>query len=78
MTTFECGFNWKGRYEVSTKSKFFIVGLLFLIFDIEFSLFLPLIFESMNVGVVVSVVFFAILMNVSLIHELNESTLEWF
>ena len=61
---------------MSTKSKFFIVGLLFLIFDIEFRLFLPLIFESMNVGVVVRVVFFAILMNVRLIHELNESTLE--
>jgi len=45
-------------------------------FDIEFSLFLPLIFESINVGVVVSVVFFAILINISLIHELNESTLE--
>ena len=63
---------------MSTKSKFFVVGLLFLIFDIEFSLFLPLIFESMNVGVVVSVVFFAILINISLLHELNESTLEWF
>ena len=61
---------------MSTKSKFFIVGLLFLIFDIEFSLFLPLIFERMNVGVVISVVFFALLMNISLIHELNESTLE--
>ena len=61
---------------MSTKSKFFIVGLLFLIFDIEFSLFLPLIFESMNVGVVVRVVFFAILINIRLIHELNESTLE--
>ena len=76
MTTFECGFNWKGGYEVSTKRKFFIVGLLFLIFDIEFRLFLPLIFETMNVSAVVSVVFFAILMNVSLIHELNERTLE--
>ena len=61
---------------MSTKSKFFIVGLLFLIFDIEFSLFLPLIFERMNVGVVISVVFFALLMNISLIHELNERTLE--
>ena len=61
---------------MSTKSKFFIVGLLFLIFDIEFSLFLPLIFERMNVGVVISVVFFALLINISLIHELNERTLE--
>ena len=61
---------------MSTKRKFFIVGLLFLIFDIEFSLFLPLIFESMNAGVVVRVVFFAILMNIRLIHELNERTLE--
>ena len=63
---------------MSTKRKFFIVGLLFLIFDIEFRLFLPLIFEMINVSVVVSVVFFAILINVSLIHELNEATLEWF
>lgn len=63
---------------MSTKRKFFIVGLLFLIFDIEFRLFLPLIFERVNVSVVVSVVFFAILINVSLIHELNEATLEWF
>ena len=61
---------------MSTKRKFFIVGLLFLMFDIEFSLFLPLILESVSAGVVISVVLFAILINVSLVHELNESTLE--
>ena len=61
---------------MSTKRKFFIVGLLFLIFDIEFSLFLPLILESISTGVLVGVVFFAILMNIRLIHELNERTLE--
>ena len=63
---------------MSTKRKFFVVGLLFLIFDIEFRLFLPLILERVNAEVTVSVVFFAILINVRLVHELNESTLEWF
>ena len=39
---FECGFDQKGRSRVQFCMKFFLVGVIFLIFDVEVRLILPL------------------------------------
>ena len=45
---FECGFNPSFKARLPFRTQFFIIRLIFLIFDIEIDFLLPLIFISIN------------------------------
>lgn len=82
LTAFECGFDPLRSSRVPFSIRFFLVALLFLIFDMEMVLLFPYIF-SLNV-VFTSMFFynkvfcflFLIILIGGLVHEINEGRLE--
>nr|YP_009512674.1 NADH dehydrogenase subunit 3 [Vargula tsujii]AXJ93379.1 NADH dehydrogenase subunit 3 [Vargula tsujii] len=79
-TAFECGFDGKGEGRFYFSLRFFLLTVVFLIFDVEMVLLLPLPVASGFVGMVSWVggglLFLSILL-IGLYHEWREGALEW-
>nr|WOR80895.1 NADH dehydrogenase subunit 3 [Anaspides richardsoni] len=77
---FECGFDPKGTARLPFSLRFFLIALIFLIFDVEITLLLPLpiILSSSNIlsWSLTSFVFLFILL-LGLFHEWNQGALDW-
>ena len=77
---FECGFNPKRAPRLPFSLRFFLVALVFLIFDVELILIFPLVKAiSLRGGVQRSIIIwvFLILLFLALIHEINQGRLNW-
>nr|YP_010261339.1 NADH dehydrogenase subunit 3 [Libellula quadrimaculata]UIB40246.1 NADH dehydrogenase subunit 3 [Libellula quadrimaculata] len=77
---FECGFDPFNKSRIPFSLRFFLIAVIFLIFDVEIAILLPMI-ESLSSSSImswsiVSVTFIAILL-VGLYHEWNQGALEW-
>nr|ALO76491.1 NADH deshydrogenase subunit 3 [Mastinocerus sp. MAS01] len=77
---FECGFNPKNSARMPFSLQFFMITLLFLIFDVEITLILPFILtinynNMMNMSMVM--IIFLLILVIGLIHEWNEGILNW-
>nr|YP_009654173.1 NADH dehydrogenase subunit 3 [Cypridina dentata]QCG82513.1 NADH dehydrogenase subunit 3 [Cypridina dentata] len=79
-TAFECGFDGKGEGRFYFSLRFFLLTVVFLIFDVEMVLLLPLPIASSHVAmaswVLGGLVFLGVLL-VGLYHEWREGALEW-
>nr|UFZ12793.1 NADH dehydrogenase subunit 3 [Sialis sibirica]UFZ13261.1 NADH dehydrogenase subunit 3 [Sialis koreana] len=77
---FECGFDPKTSARLPFSLRFFLIAVIFLIFDVEIALLLPLIliFNISNIFIwsFMSFMFILILL-VGLYHEWNQGALEW-
>nr|YP_009255691.1 NADH dehydrogenase subunit 3 [Reticulitermes labralis]AND97125.1 NADH dehydrogenase subunit 3 [Reticulitermes labralis] len=77
---FECGFDPKNSARLPFSSRFFLVAVIFMIFDVEIALLLPMpiTMTASNVGswMLISSVFLLILI-IGLYHEWNQGSLEW-
>nr|WOR81063.1 NADH dehydrogenase subunit 3 [Anaspides richardsoni] len=77
---FECGFDPKGTARLPFSLRFFLIALIFLIFDVEITLLLPLpiILSSSNIlsWSFTSLMFLFILL-LGLFHEWNQGALDW-
>lgn len=77
---FECGFDPKRSARIPFSLRFYLVALIFLIFDVEITLILPipLFFIQINITLI-SIVssFFLLILVLGLFHEWNEGALEW-
>nr|WOR80869.1 NADH dehydrogenase subunit 3 [Anaspides swaini] len=77
---FECGFDPKGTARLPFSLRFFLIALIFLIFDVEITLLLPLpiILSSSNIlsWSFTSIIFLFILL-LGLFHEWNQGALDW-
>nr|YP_010254531.1 NADH dehydrogenase subunit 3 [Lysmata debelius]QUA00616.1 NADH dehydrogenase subunit 3 [Lysmata debelius] len=77
---FECGFDPKGSARLPFSLRFFLIAVIFLIFDVEITLLLPLVpilyltplFSWLCTGI-----FFLIILLLGLYHEWNQGALEW-
>nr|UQJ73337.1 NADH dehydrogenase subunit 3 [Pseudodiamesa sp. 1XL] len=77
---FECGFDPMNSSRLPFSIRFFLIAIIFLIFDVEIALILPMImvikFSNMMAWSVTSMIFIFILL-AGLYHEWNQGALNW-
>nr|UDD74608.1 NADH dehydrogenase subunit 3 [Monodiamesa sp. 1 CZ-2021a] len=77
---FECGFDPITRTRLPFSLRFFLIAIIFLIFDVEIALILPMImiikFSNVFVWSMTSMIFILILL-IGLYHEWNQGALNW-
>nr|UZZ43915.1 NADH dehydrogenase subunit 3 [Ecnomus sp. XG-2021] len=80
MSPFECGFNPINMKRIPFSMHFFLITILFLIFDIEITIILPFImlFKLNNI-LMINLTFnlFIIILFIGLMHEWNQGILNW-
>nr|AML26177.1 NADH dehydrogenase subunit 3 [Scolytinae sp. BMNH 1274290] len=80
MTPFECGFDPKNSARLPFSLHFFLIAIIFAIFDVELTLFLPIVFltKSSNLkNLLVCLSFFSMILLYGLFHEWNQGALNW-
>nr|AAP74626.1 NADH dehydrogenase subunit 3 [Ruditapes philippinarum]AAP74640.1 NADH dehydrogenase subunit 3 [Ruditapes philippinarum]QTF98761.1 NADH dehydrogenase subunit 3 [Ruditapes philippinarum] len=83
LTSFECGFDSMSSSRMPFSLRFFLLALLFMVFDLEMILLFPYVFSVASVKIKMGVVskiwsfVFLVVLIVGLFHELNEGTLDW-
>lgn len=77
---FECGFDPKSPSRLPFSLQFFLIAIIFLIFDVEIALILPIVviikLSNLTVWATTSLIFIVILL-VGLYHEWNQGALNW-
>nr|WDE73847.1 NADH dehydrogenase subunit 3 [Lophosia sp.] len=80
MSPFECGFDPKSSSRLPFSLRFFLITIIFLIFDVEIALILPIIlimkFSNIMMWTITSIIFLLILL-MGLYHEWNQGMLNW-
>ena len=80
ISPFECGFDPLNSSRIPFSIRFFLITIIFLIFDVEIALILPiiLIFKSCRIKswIITSLIFIFILL-IGLLHEWNQGALNW-
>nr|YP_006883236.1 NADH dehydrogenase subunit 3 [Xizicus fascipes]AFA36641.1 NADH dehydrogenase subunit 3 [Xizicus fascipes]UZH35967.1 NADH dehydrogenase subunit 3 [Xizicus fascipes] len=77
---FECGFDPKSSARLPFSLRFFLIAVIFLIFDVEIALLLPvtIIMQSSNIMSWITIsMFFLLILLIGLFHEWNQGALEW-
>nr|AYG93188.1 NADH dehydrogenase subunit 3 [Triops sp. EPP1] len=76
---FECGFDPVANARIPFSLRFFLIAMIFLIFDVEIALMLPYMFNTyiMMSTWYFSLIFFLMILLLGLYHEWNEGALEW-
>lgn len=77
---FECGFDPKRSARLPFSLRFYLIAVIFLIFDVEITLIIPIpiLINQINIiPIIFLTVFFLIILVVGLIHEWNQGALEW-
>nr|AMW68092.1 NADH dehydrogenase subunit 3 [Mucroberotha vesicaria] len=77
---FECGFDPKSSARLPFSLHFFLIAIIFLIFDVEIALLFPTIvimnYSNMFMWTMV-LLFFIMILLLGLYHEWNQGALEW-
>nr|QVL28729.1 NADH dehydrogenase subunit 3 [Eristalinus tarsalis] len=77
---FECGFDPMSSSRMPFSLKFFLITIIFLIFDVEIALILPMIlilnYSNLFYWTITSIIFILILL-LGLYHEWNQGMLNW-
>nr|YP_009515523.1 NADH dehydrogenase subunit 3 [Montagnia macrospora]AVK39486.1 NADH dehydrogenase subunit 3 [Montagnia macrospora] len=79
VSAYECGFNPFEDARSTFDIRFYLVAILFLIFDLEISFLFPwtLILTSLSVFSFSSMIFFLIILTIGFIYEWYKGALEW-
>nr|YP_010937287.1 NADH dehydrogenase subunit 3 [Ixodes ornithorhynchi]WKW95244.1 NADH dehydrogenase subunit 3 [Ixodes ornithorhynchi]WKW95257.1 NADH dehydrogenase subunit 3 [Ixodes ornithorhynchi] len=78
LSPFECGFDPFSMSRMSFSLKFFLIAIIFLIFDIEIILILPIpIINNKNISFLCSVTIIMIIILLGLLYEWKKGMLEW-
>nr|YP_009441740.1 NADH dehydrogenase subunit 3 [Silvanus bidentatus]AOY39285.1 NADH dehydrogenase subunit 3 [Silvanus bidentatus] len=77
---FECGFDPKNSARLPFSLHFFLIAIIFLIFDVEITLLVPFILTikiSKLLNLYLILTFFIIILLIGLFHEWNQGALTW-
>nr|UPU95832.1 NADH dehydrogenase subunit 3 [Monochroa sp.] len=77
---FECGFDPKSSARIPFSLHFFLISIIFLIFDVEIALIFPMISSFMLTNFIIwskISFFFIIILLIGLYHEWNQNMLNW-
>jgi len=80
LSPFECGFDPSHTARVPFSMRFFLLAIIFIVFDIEIVLLIPipLLFYSSNIiSIIIGRTTFLIILLLGLIHEWNQGSLDW-
>lgn len=79
LTTYECGENPEGSPWVKFNIRFYVVALIFLIFDVEVVLLIPwaLVYKAFGFGGFMVGAVFLILLGLGMAYEWRKGDLEW-
>nr|AOY39636.1 NADH dehydrogenase subunit 3 [Scolytinae sp. BMNH 1039996] len=80
MSPFECGFDPKSLARLPFSLQFFLIAIIFVIFDVELTLFLPMIIISKTsnlISITISMILFLIILIFGLFHEQSQGSLNW-
>jgi NADH-ubiquinone oxidoreductase chain 3 len=78
--SFECGFDPSNRARIPFSMRFFLLAIIFIVFDIEIVLLtpIPIIIPLLNpIFLILIVIFFLVILLLGLLHEWNEGALDW-
>nr|UEK24779.1 NADH dehydrogenase subunit 3 [Neoephemera projecta] len=79
-TPFECGFDPSSSSRLPFSLRFFLIAVVFLIFDVEIALLLPLIIlnsKTLMLTWFYMTSFFLLVLLIGLYHEWNQGALNW-
>nr|YP_009441935.1 NADH dehydrogenase subunit 3 [Pityophthorus pubescens]AOY40156.1 NADH dehydrogenase subunit 3 [Pityophthorus pubescens] len=77
---FECGFEPKNLARLPFSLQFFLIAIIFVIFDVELTLFLPfiIIYETSNyISIKITMTMFILILLFGLLHEYKQGSLNW-
>uniref|UniRef100_UPI00315CEAB7 NADH dehydrogenase subunit 3 n=1 Tax=Synanthedon bicingulata TaxID=3138307 RepID=UPI00315CEAB7 len=77
---FECGFDPYSSARIPFSLHFFLITVIFLIFDVEIALIFPMIFTFKNTNIMIwmsTSLFFFIVLLIGLYYEWNQNMLNW-
>lgn len=74
---YECGFNFIRNTRVSFSYRFFLIGILFLIFDVEIVLLLSVPYVQIEIMLINIFNIFILILIIGLIYEYYCGSLEW-
>nr|AEP39120.1 NADH dehydrogenase subunit 3 [Oncomelania hupensis hupensis] len=77
---FECGFDPIKSARLPFSLRFFLLAIIFLIFDVEIVLLFPVLISmanSFSLSTLVGAFIFLIILIIGLFHEWNEGSLDW-
>ena len=80
LTPFECGFDPIGRARSPFSIRFFLLAVIFLVFDIEIVLLIPLPISIINLNpqiIITGIILFLLILLGGTIHEYREGSLDW-
>nr|AJO61890.1 NADH dehydrogenase subunit 3 [Whitmania acranulata]WDA96207.1 NADH dehydrogenase subunit 3 [Whitmania acranulata] len=77
LTPFECGFDNLNSARIPFSTRFFLLGIIFIIFDIEIVLLLPIPLLNLMNDCIYIFLFIMVLLFMGLIHEWSEGSLDW-
>lgn len=79
ISAYECGFNPFGDARNKFEIRYYLVAILFIIFDLELLFLFPWIicFNTLNIAGIISMIFFIFILTLGFIYEWNEGALDW-
>nr|YP_010164114.1 NADH dehydrogenase subunit 3 [Longpotamon depressum]QRK27442.1 NADH dehydrogenase subunit 3 [Longpotamon depressum] len=80
ISPYECGFDPKGSSRLPFSLRFFLIAVIFLIFDVEITLLLPIapVINLVNIfSWLFTIIFFLIMLLLGLFYEWYQGALEW-
>nr|YP_009250788.1 NADH dehydrogenase subunit 3 [Phyllidia ocellata]AMY15496.1 NADH dehydrogenase subunit 3 [Phyllidia ocellata] len=81
LTSFECGFDPLSKMRSPFSTRFFLLVVLFLIFDVEIALLFPvlsMLATNYSFLMMTSLFMFLLILILGMFHEWNEGALDWF